>query len=141
MSKRMLATLTAEHLVVLEMADKLRANLEKLQNDQDLTGVRAGLGQFSQIMDQTINQHFVQEEEELFPKLLKANPNLNGEVDVLLEDHKALRQAHRSLQEELLGDKPSPQIIVNSGMNLLDRLEAHFHREHQALSGLTGKKK
>lgn len=141
MSKRMLATLTAEHLVVLEMADKVRTNLEKLQTDQDLTGVRDGLGQFSQIMDQIVNQHFVQEEEELFPKLLKTNPNLNGEVEALLEDHKAIRQAHRSLQEELLGDKPSPHIIVNSGLSLLDRLEAHFHREHQALSGLNDKKK
>lgn len=141
MSKRMLATLTAEHLAILETADKLRNNIEKLKVDEDLTGVKEGLYQFNRVMDQTLSQHCVQEEEELFPKLLKSNPGLNGEVDSLLEDHRVLREAHRNLQEELMGDKPSPQLIVESCTSLLDRLEAHFHREHQALASLNASKK
>jgi len=133
----MLATLTAEHLVVLDVADKLRSNLEKLEANEDLAGVKEGLWEFSRVMDQTVNQHFAHEEEELFPKLAKS---LNGEVNTLLEDHAVIKQAHRSLQEELLGDKPSPKIIVQSGKTLLDRLEVHFQREHDALASMNNKK-
>ena len=55
MSKRMMATLTAEHLVVLEMADKLRDNLEKLKTDQDFGAVQDGLMEFSIFFKKTRN--------------------------------------------------------------------------------------
>lgn len=140
MSKRMLATLTAEHLAILSMADELRGNIEKLRAGEDLSGVKDGLWQFFRLIDQALSQHCVQEEAELFPKLLKTNPRLSGEVEFLLEDHKVIKQAHRSLREELMRDKPSPQLIVECCTTLLDRLENHFHHEHHALSNLNSSK-
>jgi len=141
MSKKMMATLTAEHLVVLEMADKFRDNLEKLQTNQALPGVQEGLWEFSRLMDHTVNQHIPQEEDELFPKLLKANPGIMEQVNTMLEEHKVISQAHRSLREELMGDKPAPEIIIESGTRLLGSLETHIKREHDALTRFSESKR
>jgi hemerythrin-like domain-containing protein len=134
MSKRMIATLTAEHLVVLEMADKLRNNLERLKADQDLDSVKDGLWEFSRFMDHTLTQHAPHEEEELYPKLIKVKPGIKNEVDTMLEDHKLIDQAHRSLKRELMGEKPALQLIINTGTEMLERLEEHIQREHAALA-------
>lgn len=136
MSKRMIATLAAEHLVVLDMADQFRDNLDKLKNGQDLAGIQNNLWEFSCFMEHTLNQHIPQEEEELYPKLLMANPGFQEEVDTMVEEHKVIGQAHSELQQELAGSNPLPESIVLSGSILLDSLETHLKREHSAIADM-----
>lgn len=136
MVKKMMATLTAEHLVVLDMADRFRGTLEVLRDSQDFSGVQDGLWSFSRLMDETVSQHFPQEEDELFPKMIKANPGLNDEVSSLLEEHKAIGQAHLSLRDSIMMENPLPTAIFETGTSLLNSLENHLRREHEAMSGL-----
>lgn len=134
MSKRMLATLTAEHLVVLDMADQFRDDLDKLKNGNDLSEVQNGLWEFSRFMEHTLNQHVPQEEEELYPKLVQKSPGIQEEVNTMLEEHRVIGQAHNDLRQELTMDSPLPDSIITTGSVLLDSLEAHLQREHNALS-------
>jgi hemerythrin superfamily protein len=85
-------------------------------------------------MDHTLTQHAPHEEEELYPKLIKVKPGIKNEVDTMLEDHKLIDQAHRSLKRELMGEKPALQLIINTGTEMLERLEEHIQREHAALA-------
>lgn len=134
MSKRLIATLTAEHLVVLEMVDRFRENLEKIKNGQDLASVQDGLWEFTRFMDHTLNNHIPHEEEELFPKLLKKNPSLKQEVNSMLDDHKQIGEAHNQLKEAL--SHSQTKAILDSGNTILDTIEEHVKREHDALAGL-----
>lgn len=134
MNKQMIATLTAEHLATLEMLDKLEGSLERIRAGQSLDGVREQLLEFSQFMEQTRNQHFSQEEESLYPKLVKDDPQRQADVDNMVNEHRTIEQAHNSLKEELLGDNPSPEIIVDNCSVLAEKLEQHIQREHDALS-------
>ena len=136
MSKRMIATLAAEHLVVLEMIDKLRANLEKLKANDDLASVQDELWEFTRFMDHTMSDHIPHEEEEIYPKIIKAKPSMKGEVEIMLEEHKVIGQAHRSMKQELMEEQPAPRQIITSGTAILETIEEHLQREHSALAGL-----
>jgi len=140
MSKQMLATLTAEHLAVLAMADNLRAKLAGAGASGELNGVKDQLREFAGVVNQAINQHFVQEEEELYPKLLKTNPGLDSTVSALRQDHEAIKQACCRLQAALRDDGPAAGNILDCGNALLDCIEAHFRREHDAFAAMVSKK-
>lgn len=134
MSKQLIALLTAEHLAALDMLDKLNQDLADLKHNQNLEQVRSNLWEFTQFLEQIVRGHLPQEELALYPKMAADNPGLQAQVDSMLNDHRQLQQVHTSLKEELLGDNPSPQILVERGGEIARVLKQHLQREHAVLS-------
>lgn len=136
MSKLMLAAVTAEHLAVMEITNRVREALLQLQAVGDLAEFKRGLGNFGKVMDQTVNSHFCREEEEVFPKLMKSCPHLSSEIQNLQQDHRVISLTNHCFQEELAAINPPPEIILQTGTELLDQLSDHFQREHRVFGCL-----
>jgi len=126
----MIATLTAEHLVMLNATEETRNNLAKLRENQDVASVQAGLLDFSHLIEHTVHQHFPQEEEKLFPKLQEKDKSL------MEQEHREVGQAHQDLKAELQQDIPDPKAIIFAVEALVDKLEGHLRRENDILANL-----
>lgn len=122
-----------DHSHALEMLRRLHDDLLALKLSQDLPAVKKGLEEFVSFLDNALKIHFRQEETALFPVMIKANENAQKPIEAMLEEHRLIEAAHRSLQEELRGDKPSPEVISHTGEQIIELLTNHIHREDQAL--------
>lgn len=121
-----------DHAHALEMLAILQKELERLRNDQDLPLVRHGLEKFVAFLDDALKVHFRQEEA-LFPLMVEADANAAQPVEAMLAEHRLIETAHRNLKEELAGEKPSPEIIMENGEKIIEVLRGHINREDQAL--------
>lgn len=122
-----------DHTHALEMLEKLHGDIEKLKRDEDLISVKEGLSEFVDFLEHALKVHFRQEEEALFPVMIKADIRAKEPIEAMLEEHKIIETAHRSLKEELLGDKPSPEVIIENGEKIVEVLTGHINREDHAL--------
>ena len=122
-----------DHVHALEMLERLQEDLDSIKRNENLPEVRKRLGEFVDFLEHALKVHFRQEEEALFPIMIQADENAKQPIEAMLEEHKIIETAHRSLKEELDGDKPSPELIIENGERIVEVLTGHINREDHAL--------
>jgi hemerythrin-like domain-containing protein len=113
-----------EHVAVIALCGRLQASLAAGKPDDAL--LRAALA----AIDEEVERHFVFEEKELFPRLEEAG---EGDlVDLLLEEHAAVRDAARRFAAAARQDPPGAELRP-AGLEFAERLASHAQKEEMSL--------
>ncbi len=130
---RTIKKFNADHQHALGELDQLEAALREIEASGSVDGRRAGVEDFTRFLEHALMVHFRQEEDALFPAMIKKAPHTRGLIQVMLDEHREITGAHGRMIAELTKAEPDAAVISKAGRTILYFLRPHIDKEETAL--------
>lgn len=131
--------LTAEHVMALQILDRLEGLLAKGAFD---TGDAQTLKEINTFFAGELAVHLKKEEEALFPALEPYLGREGGPIGVMLTEHEDLRRTFELFKAGIApldsGADPQGSAIRDSGGRIIEVLRGHIHKEDHVLFRMAG---
>ncbi len=127
-----------EHQEIYQKLDRFLHEISSVKNTRNDEFLISKVEALLVYVEQLLKEHFQIEEDELFPALIKSNPELEASVEVCLEEHKTIKTKFTKLTECLLKFKQDQSIDYKSNLlfpayNLIATINHHAQREDREL--------